>query len=321
MELRPLGTTGFNVAPVALGCWPIAGVTTLGTNDVDSIATIRACSDLGINHLDTAYVYGPNGESEKLIRRAIEGVRDQFVIATKCGIHFEGDAMPNDARPETLRAECDESLRRLGTDRVELLYLHARDPDVPLVESAGAFGDLQSAGKAVAIGVCNLNVAQLEEFHAVCPISVVQVSMNMLQGGIEDEIVPWCRNRDIGVVLYWVLMKGLLAGKLPRDRELPEHDPRRRYAMYTGQEWERNQKFLDRLRAIATDCGKTVAQLVVNWTMHRPGITVALCGAKRPHQLQETAGAMGWRLTDEQLAAIDVAIGERGPAAGKRMIS
>src|SRR3954471_16071541 len=126
-KLRPLGNTGINVSAVALGCWPIAGVTTLDTNDADSIATIQKCFEVGINHLDTAYVYGPNGESENLIRRAIVGRRDELVIATKCGVHYEAGEMAIDARPERVRAECEESLRRLGTDRVELLYQHTFD--------------------------------------------------------------------------------------------------------------------------------------------------------------------------------------------------
>jgi aryl-alcohol dehydrogenase-like predicted oxidoreductase len=114
-DRRPLDKTGLQISPVALGCWPIAGVTTLDTNDDESLATIRRCFDLGINHLDAAYVYGPNGESEKLIRRALAGRRDEMVIATKCGVHYEGSVMVNDGRPETLRRECEESLERLGT--------------------------------------------------------------------------------------------------------------------------------------------------------------------------------------------------------------
>src|SRR4051794_15060205 len=144
---RQLGKSGIFVSPVALGCWPIAGVTTLDTNDADSIATIRKCFDGGINHLDTAHVYGPHGESENLIRRATEGRRDELVIATKCGIHYEGCGMVTDGRPATLRVECDESLRRLGTDRVELLYLHTPDENVPLAESAGMLRELIEAGK------------------------------------------------------------------------------------------------------------------------------------------------------------------------------
>src|SRR6476646_4021326 len=165
---RPLGKSGLMVSPVALGCWPIAGVTTLDVNDADSIATIQKCFDVGINHLDTAHVYGPNGESENLIRRALGKRRDEMVIATKCGIHYEDGKMVNDNRPERLRLECEGSLRRLGTDRVELLYLHAPDDKVPITESAGALRDLMNTGKARSIGVSNFTVEQMEEFHAVC---------------------------------------------------------------------------------------------------------------------------------------------------------
>jgi aryl-alcohol dehydrogenase-like predicted oxidoreductase len=138
-ELRPLGATGIRVSPIAMGCWPIAGMTSLGVNDADSLATLEACFELGVNFLDTAYCYGANGESERLIARAINGRRDQVVIATKGGIHWGEDGKQVvDGRAETLKREIDESLRRLNTDRVELLYLHAPDTKIPLVESAGA---------------------------------------------------------------------------------------------------------------------------------------------------------------------------------------
>ena len=198
-ERRPLGDSGISVSPVALGCWPIAGVTTLGVNDADSIATIQKCFDVGVNHLDTAYVYGPNGESEKLIRRALAGSgasgprRDDMVIATKCGIHHVDGEMAPDGRPEQLRRECEESLRRLGTDRVELLYLHSPDDKVPIAESAGALRELLDAGKTRSVGVSNFTVEQMEEFTAVCPIVAVQPPYNMLQRGIEKRTIPWCR--------------------------------------------------------------------------------------------------------------------------------
>jgi aryl-alcohol dehydrogenase-like predicted oxidoreductase len=318
---RPLGNTGVSISPVALGCWPIAGVTTLDANEADSIATIRKCFDVGINHLDTAHVYGPKGESENLIRRAVGNRRDEMVIATKCGIHYEGREMVNDARPERLRAECDESLRRLGTDRVELLYLHAPDETVPIAESAGALRELLEAGKTRSVGASNFTVEQLEEFSAVCPLAAVQMPYNMLQRDIERRTIPWCRERGIAVTVYWPLMKGLLAGRLPRDAALDERDSRRKYPMYQGDEWHKNQEFVDRLRAAAALSGHTVAQLVVNWTISQPGITSALCGAKRPGQIEETAGAMGWVLSAEQAALIDAAIAARGPAATKRLFT
>lgn len=315
---RPLGTSGLEVAPVALGCWPIAGVTTLDTNDSDSIATIRACFDLGINFLDTAFVYGPKGESETLIRQAIDGHRDQVVIATKGGIHFEGATMRNDARPETLKAECEQSLRRLGTDRVELYYLHSPDNHTPIEESAGAIRELVDSGKARSAGASNCTLEQLKAFHDVCPLSAVQLPYNMLQRGIEKQTIPWCQNRGIAVAVYWVLMKGLLAGKLARNHEFARGDSRLKYPMYQGEEWQRNQDLLDRLREIAAVSGLNVAQLVTAWTIAQPGITVALCGAKRPHQIKESAAALRCRLTGAQMAAIDAALAERGEAETDR---
>lgn len=318
-DLRPLDNSEIFVSPVALGCWPMAGVTTLDVNDADSIATIQKCFELGINHLDTAYVYGPNGESENLIRRAIGKRRDEFVIATKCGLHLEGPEFVADGRPERLRAECEESLRRLGTDRVELLYLHTPDDKVAIAESAGALRELLDAGKTRSVGVSNFTVEQMEEFSAVCPIVATQMPYNMLQRGIEQRTIPWCRERNVAVMIYWPLMKGLLAGKFRRDTELHEHDSRRNNPAYSGDEWQRNQDFVERLREAAALTGHTVAQLVVNWTFSQPGITSALCGAKRPHQIAETAGAMGWRLTTEQESMIDAAIAQRGTAAVKRV--
>ena len=168
-------------------------MTSLDTTEAESIATIQKCFDLGVNHLDTAYVYGPNGESENRIRRALGGRRDEMVIATKCGIHYEGTTQVVDGRPETLRREGDESLRRLGTDRVELLYLHAPDKKVPIEESAGALGDVMAAGKTRSVGASNCDLAQLQAFHAVCPLSAVQLPYNMLQRDIERHTLPWCR--------------------------------------------------------------------------------------------------------------------------------
>lgn len=320
-ERRPLGKSGLSVSPVALGCYPIAGISTLHTSDVDSIATIQRCFDVGINHLDTAYVYGANGESENLIRRAITGRRTELVIATKCGIHFEGAEMVTDGRPERLRTECDESLRRLGTDHVELLYLHAPDEKVPLAESAGALRDLMAVGKTRTVGVSNFTVEQMEEFAAVCPITAVQPPYNMLNRGIEQRTIPWCRERNVAVMVYWPLMKGILAGKMRRTDPLDDRDKRRNFPGYAGDEWQRNQDFVDRLREAAALTGHTVAQLVVNWTMHQPGITSALCGAKRPQQIEETAGAMGWTLTEKQSSIIDAAIAVRGPAEVKRLFT
>jgi len=313
MELRPLGKTDLRISPVALGCWPIAGLTSPGVTDENSIATIRACFDLGVNHLDTAHMYGATGESERLIARALGSRRDEIVLATKGGLYLDPKGKRHhDASPAMLRRQCEESLQRLGTDRVELLYLHAPDPNVPLAESAGALRRLLEEGKTRAVGVSNVTLRQLETFAADCPLAAYQPHYNMLQREIEADTLPWCREHGVAVVVYWALLKGLLAGRIERDHVFAETDSRRKYAMFHGEEWQKNHDLVDELREIAKDCGHTVADLVINWTIHQPGITAALCGAKRPEQIRETAGAMNWTLGEEPRTAIDRALALRG---------
>jgi aryl-alcohol dehydrogenase-like predicted oxidoreductase len=318
MEYRPLGTSGIQVSAVALGCWPIAGMTSAGVNDRDSLATLEACFELGINFLDTAYCYGADGESERLIGQALAGRRDQMVIATKGGIHWlPGRKQMLDARPATLVSECEESLRRLGTDHVDLLYLHAPDPQTPLAESAGALAELCRQGKTRAVGVSNMSLQQLREFAGECRITAFQPPYNMLDRGIEQDTLPWCRASGVAVVSYWPLVKGLLAGRLARDHVFPASDSRHKYPMFQGDEYQRNLDLVDQLRPIADECGRSVAQLVINWTIHQPGITSALCGAKRPDQIRENALGAGWQLTAEQTARIEAALSARGKAASR----
>jgi aryl-alcohol dehydrogenase-like predicted oxidoreductase len=300
------------ISPIAFGCWPIAGLTSPGTNDADSIASIQACFDLGINHIDTAYCYGRNGESERLIGHALGPRRHEMVIATKGGLHWDGEGkQAHDASPVALRRECHESLRRLGTDYVDLLYLHAPDPKVPIAESAAALRELMEEGKTRSVGASNLSVAQLEEFAAVCPLAAFQPPYNMLQRQIEADTLPWCRSRGVAVLVYWPLMKGLLAGKLRREDTFA-NDSRRKYPMFQGEEYRKNLDFVDVLRSIAALSGHTVAQLAVNWTIHQPGVTSALCGAKRPEQLRDTAQAAHWHMSPEQTDRIEKALADRG---------
>lgn len=320
---RPLGTSGLEVTPVALGCWPLAGVTTLGATHADGVATVLAAIDAGINHFDTAYVYGPAGESDRILAEALRGRRDGVVIASKVGIHYElsggGEpTMQTDGRPETLRRECGELLARLETDRVDLLYLHSPDPKVPIAESAGALAELMAEGKTRSVGVSNTQLEETTAFASVCPLTAVQLPYNMLQRDIEQRTLPWCVENGVAVMAYWPLMKGLLAGAMDRGQPLERDDNRRKYPMYEGDEWRRNQDFVDALRGVAADAGVTVAQLVVNWTLGQAGVTSVLCGAKRPAQIRETAGGMGWELSAEQAERIAAAIAARGEAAAKR---
>lgn len=315
MNTRPLGSSGIQVSTVALGCWPIAGMTSLDVNEADSRQTIAAALEAGINFFDTAYAYGANGESERLVGEIVRSRRDEVVIATKGGLHWENGKMIHDARPERLRAECEESLLRLGTTHVDLLYLHAPDANVPVAESAGALKQLVDEGKARAIGVSNFDVTQLEAFAAVCPIAACQPYYNLLQRDIEGDLLPWCRQHDVAVVIYWPLLKGLLAGKLARDHVFAPGDGRAKYPMFQGQEWQRNQDLLDALRPIAAAAGLSLAQLAIRWCLIQPGITSALCGAKRAYQIAETAAAMAGNLDPDTLAQVDAALAVRGTPA------
>lgn len=320
--LREIGRSGLMVTPLALGCWPIAGITSINVTEHDSLATIRAAFEAGLNFFDTAYCYGYDGESERMVGQILRPVRDRVVIATKGGITWNAEKKQvRNGRPEALRQQADESLQRLGIDVIDLYYLHAPDPEVPVAESAGAIRELILAGKVRAAGASNFRVEQLAEFHAVCPLAAFQPHYNMLQREIEQSQLPWCTAHGVSAVIYWPLMKGLLAGKLPRDHVFDPRDGRQKYPMFHGAEWERNQDFLDRLRPIAAECQVTVAQLVLNWTIQQPGIDVALCGAKRPDQIQDNSAALSWRLTPAQLAQIDAAISARGPIVSRPAVT
>lgn len=318
MPLRRLGRSDLFVTPVAMGCWPITGITSVNVTEEHSLATLQAAFDAGINFFDTAYIYGYEGESERMVGQVLGPHRDEVVIATKCGLHWKDKVQQRDARPETIRRECDESLQRLGIDVIDLYYLHAPDPNVPVAESAGAMRELQAAGKVRAIGVSNFHdIKQYEEFHAVCPIDVDQPHFNMLQREIEADRLPWCREQGVSTCVYWPLMKGFLAGKLARDHQWDPKDGRQKYPVFVGEQWTKTHVFLDRIRPIADEAGITLAQLTIAWTIQRRGITAALCGAKRPEQITETAAAMKVTLSVEQLQQIDAAIAARGEVSSR----
>jgi aryl-alcohol dehydrogenase-like predicted oxidoreductase len=324
---RPLGPSGVSVGPLGLGCWPLAGMTRTGVTAQAAEATVRSALDHGIMHLDTAFCYGEHGESERAIAAAIRGRRDGVVIAGKCGIHWEPDAtaMPPrrqvvDGRPDRIRAEVGESLRRLGTDHLDLLYLHAPDPQVPLAESAGELARLLAAGTTRAIGVSNVSLAQLEVFAAACPLSACQMHFNMLQREIEREILPWCRSREVAMIVYWPLMKGLLAGTMRRGQVFPTSDSRHKYPMFNGAEFDKNLDFVDRVRPIATRLGCNLPDLVLAWTAEQPGITSVLFGATSPEQVRINAGALAVDLDDEARRDIAAAIQSRGPVLGRRAV-
>jgi len=335
---RRLGSSPVAVGPLGLGCWPLAGMTRDGITHEAAVATVRAAIEAGITHLDTAYCYGERGESERAIRAALglagggspsggSTRRDTVVIAGKCGIHWEPDAAKTpprrqvvDGRPERLRLEVEESLRRLGTDRLDLLYLHAPDPAIPIEESAGELRRLLEEGKARAIGLSNAPVPLLERFAAECPLSACQMHFNMLQREIEREMLPWCRAHDVAMVVYWPLMKGLLAGRMRRGQVFPPTDSRHKYPVFNGDEFARNLDFVDALRPIAFRLDVDLPDLVLAWTAEQPGITSVLFGATSPEQVEENARALACELDDAARAEIAAAIAARGPVPCRRAV-
>jgi len=288
-----LGQSDLEISPVALGCWPLAGITSGPMTDEAATAVIDAALDSGVNHLDTAFAYGRHGESERRVARALRGRRDAVVLATKVGVYWDDNgSLRLTCRPELLRRHFEESLRRLELDHIDLLYLHAAADDAPLADSAGLFRDLITEGKTRAVGVSNLSVAQMGAFAAECPLAACQVRYNRLQRDIEADVLPWCRDHNVGLVAYEPLALGLLTGKFTRDHVFAEDDWRRRSPLFMGDAWERNLHEVERMRPLAEGLGCSVAQLAVGWTISQPGVTAALCGAKRPQQIRETAQAM-----------------------------
>lgn len=318
---RLIAKTGLQVTPVAMGCWPIAGITSIDVNERDSLATLIAAHESGINFFDTAFNYGRDGESERLIRKAFGDEMDHLVIASKAGLTWSstGERM-HDASPEAIKSAFNTSRERLQQNVIDLYYLHAPDPRVPIERSAEAFAELLESNSIRAVGVSNVDVKQLQAFEQVCPVAAVQPHYNMLQREIESSLIPYCQANDIAVIVYWPLMKGLLAGQLKRNHVFAANDGRAKYPMFQGKEWERNQDFVDELRRIAEEVGKSVPQVVINWTIHQAGITAALCGAKRSYQIEEAAGAMGWKLSAEHLDQIAQAIERRGPIVTKAAV-
>jgi aryl-alcohol dehydrogenase-like predicted oxidoreductase len=301
-----LGNSDLDVSPVALGTWPMAGVSSLGVDDATSVATIKRAIELGINMIDTAFAYGVDGRSDRVIAQAISGMRSNVVIASKVGgsldIHGRWKA---DGRPERLIAQAEQILERLQVSSVDLMYLHAPDPEVPLAEAADAVAEIVARGWARYAGVSNVTLDQASLFHSRCPIIAIQTYFNLLQPQSVDALSEFCRRHCIGLVVYWVLMKGVLAGKLQRQHRLDPADRRLNYSIYQGEKWELAQDMLDELRANAHLKNCTVAQLVSAWTLHHPSIAVALVGAKRSDQIEDTAQAMNIRFDPGEWEAIE----------------
>ena len=308
MIYREYGDSGLTVSALAFGGWPIAGVRWSNVNERDSLASIRQALDVGINFIDTAYMYGDKGESEILVGKAIAGRRDEAIVATKGGVHLQDGRMFRDSSPERIRKQIEESLRRLRTDVIDLYQIHAPDENTPLEKTAEVMVSLLHEGKIRAVGVSNYDVEQMRAFSQVAPLHSLQPRYSMIDRHIEAEIVPYCLQQNIGICVYCPLERGLLTDRIRPGREYPPHDERHLHAAFRGEAFRRTKAKNEALRTIARECEVSLAQLVLNWTVHQLGITVAIVGATRPHQVLENAKALDFVLSDDQMKRINAII-------------
>ncbi len=314
MEYRKLGTSDLSISTIGFGCWAM-GKTWWGDDvvDEDSIAAVKTALGHGVNFYDTAQAYGC-GHSERILGQALADVpRDQVIIATKTGLNWDTDEhIFNDSSPEFVLRSCDDSLQRLGVDYLDLLQVHWPDPKVPLPETAAAMRKLFEAGKIRAVGVSNYSVGQMREFMSVCPLHSLQPPFSLLNRGIEAEILPFCREHNVGVLAYSPMSRGLLTGKYDEKATFPATDGRSGDGLWQGERLQRNLSAVRELQALAATHQKTVAQLALAWVLSQPGLTCALAGAKRSHQIAETTQASGWQLDAETLAKVDEIVAANG---------
>jgi aryl-alcohol dehydrogenase-like predicted oxidoreductase len=317
-----LGRSGAAFSRLGLGTWAIGGPWRFGWGPVDddeSIAAIRRAVDEGINWIDTAAVYGL-GHSEEIVGRALEGhaTGDGLFVCTKCGRKTRPDGTPyGDLHPQSIRAECEASLRRLGVERIDLYQIHWPNPDgdTPLEESWSAMAQLADEGKVRWIGVSNFDVEQLERCEPIRHVDSVQPQLSMVQRRTLRDVIPWAADHETGVIVYSPMASGLLSGTFDRGRleSLPSDDMRLRRPEFTEPWLSRNLALVERLRAIAGELGCAVAELAIAWTLAQDGVTGAIVGARRPDQLDGWIGAGGLELSPEVLRAIDEAIAETNP--------
>ncbi|QEF97431.1 General stress protein 69 [Stieleria maiorica] len=296
---------------IVLGLWPIAGITTIGVTDRDARATLRAAIDAGITSFDTAYSYGYDGQSDRLLGEFVREDRDRFNVMGKVGQRWTDDRERIvDGSPRQLTLDAEESLRRMGIDAMDTLFLHSPDPNVALEESAAAMQRLQARGLCKRIGICNATAEQIDQFARHVSAEAIQCPLNLVQRETLSALIGPAQAAGRDVYVFWTLMKGLLAGKITRDHVFPEGDSRPGYAIFQGETRRRIHDAVDRLRDLGRQIDQTVAQLAIGWAISQSGVTAALVGARREEQIRELAGAR--EMPPETLAAVEQIVDECG---------
>ncbi len=317
MRQRNLGSEGLVVSELGLGCMGMSEF--YGTeNDEESVATIHRAIELGVTFLDTADMYGPF-TNERLVGRAIEGRRDEVVLATKFGNERaeDGSRLGINGRPDYVRKSCDASLGRLSVDHIDLYYQHRVDPDTPVEETFGAMKELVEAGKVRYLGISEAAPETIRKAHSVHPISALQTEYSLWSRDVEDEILPTVRELGIGFVAYSPLGRGFLTGQIQSPEDFGEGDYRQNSPRFQGVIFHKNLELVERVREIADEKGVASGQLAIAWLLHRGEDIIPIPGTKRRKYLEENAAAVDVELSDEELRRIDE-VAPAGAAAGGR---
>jgi aryl-alcohol dehydrogenase-like predicted oxidoreductase len=326
MELKTLGNSNIKVSPLAFGAWAIGGWMWGGAEENAALRAIKASLEVGMTTIDTAPVYG-FGKSEELIGKAlVDTPRDQYQILTKFGMNWESqegeyffDTTDNKGKPvkmykfsgrKKVKEECEKSLTRLKTDYIDLLQIHWPDATTPIAETMEAVAELIQEGKVLAAGVCNYNVEQVEEALKTLEIASNQVPYSMVNRDIEKDIMPQAVMKNISILPYSPLQRGLLTGKIKPNHSFSEGDTREGNRHYTPENIERANALLQKIKPIADAHSATLAQLVINWTLHRPAMGCVLVGARNEQQVKDNAKALDFRLSEEEMKEISLAADE-----------
>jgi aryl-alcohol dehydrogenase-like predicted oxidoreductase len=297
MQHRRLGSEGPEVSVIGFGAWAAGGRGWGSVDDAETVKAIRRSVELGATFIDTAEVYG-SGHSEEIVGEAIKELsRDEVFVATKVA--------GNDLSSDAIRRAVEASLKRLGVDHIDLYQMHWPDPNTDPHESMRTMDDLVNEGKIRYVGASNFDVDLMKTCLEVRHLDSLQPPLDMLRRDILSEILPFCRENGIGVVVYSPMAKGLLTGKYKPDATFPEGDVRSSDSRFQGEAFQRNLRIVDRLRPIADRHGRTLAQLAIAWTLAQDGVTVSIVGAKNPKQVEENIGGAGWSLTLDDLSEIE----------------
>ena len=311
MKTRQFGNTDMHITPIGFGSWAVGGGGyQFGwgpQDDEQSIAAINHALDLGINWIDTAAVYGL-GHAEEVVARALEGRSERPYIFTKCGrVWNDRSEITGNLKAQSIRRECENSLRRLQADVIDLYQIHWPDPDPEIEEGWATMAELKKEGKVRYIGVSNFIVSQMRRAMAIAPISSLQPPFSLVEPDIRKDILPFCEKHNIGVIVYSPMASGLLTGSMSRERiaNLPEDDWRRRNPQFHEPSLSRNLELVEKLNEIAFMHNITPGAVAIAWTLRHPGVTGAIVGARRPEQVDGIIPAAEFRLTDSEATELE----------------